>query len=701
MNCFTYGTDIFHITIGREKGIIHVKALNSELEYGIEAPVFEIEGEELELYPAGEVQVINERSMANGGKEVILGCSIEHSNPIRLNIYLQFFPESPFIRYRYEIHTQVPAKLTKINGRDNIRYAGLSFDYGEQKVTELQFSHFNPAVHSYQPNLELKNRGELVQGCSYPGPVTLVEGKDRCLLLAYEHGAEYPDTHISFHTQIKDDKLGLTVSAVKGNYYHGEIIDEKHTFVTPWFHMAAVQGDSNELFRHYRTFLLNYICENREARKPYIYYNTWNYQERNSYYNGKKYLDSMNLDRMLKEIDVAYRMGVDVFVIDTGWFGKAGDWYVNTERFPDGLLQVKQKLSGYGMKLGLWFNPTAAAATSKTYHDNIDHRITQDGRGVSNIVWETEECYFMCLASGYADVFVKKMLELHDLLGVTYFKWDGIHQYGCDSPFHNHGNEANSKEERLDCYSYKMGMEMIRIVEEVTKQCPEIIVDFDVTEEGRFVGLGFLSVGKYFLVNNGPYAMDFDLPEKFEAKSNQVAVNLNPYTNMFFFPGPARSRFCRQGVNYDFFAPSILFLAHFLPDAPVLSQNNSLASIVLGSNGIWGDLMSLSEEDVQLFADTLARYKEVAQYATESYPVTRGYTGSSPEIYEKIEPQASKGLLCFFTHVKGSYTYITQRINTEEFSGVYGADSYELTEDGRIKLTVELDENDARIVFVK
>ena len=59
---------------------------------------------------------------------------------------------------------------------------------------------------------------------------------------------------------------------------------------------------------------------NAESRKPYIFYNTWAYQERNKWWNGKTYLDSMNQDRMLAEIDVAHRMGIDVFVLDTGWY---------------------------------------------------------------------------------------------------------------------------------------------------------------------------------------------------------------------------------------------------------------------------------------------------------------------------------------------------------------------------------------------
>lgn len=700
MNCLTFKTDMINIIVGNENGFIDVKNLNTGVIYSLEAPTFEINRVVVGCQPLKSARVDNERDLANGGREIKLSCFFEHSKEIHLSIYLQYFPQSPFVRYKYELHSEDTVALTKSEGKDNIKYTGLSTGFIKSRLTELQFSQFNPKVHSYNPNFDKKSEGELINGCDFQGPIVMMEGENQCLLLAFEHGAEYPDTYLMFHAEKHADILNLNIRAEKGNYFNGEIIDKEHSFISPWFHLAVCSGDRDELFKHYRTFMLKYICEYRESRKPYIFYNTWNYQERNNNFNGKKYLDSMNLERILGEIDVAHRMGIDVFVIDTGWFNKTGDWLVNLERFPDGLAKVKQKLDGYDMKLGLWFNPIVAAKTSEMSKDNHEYKLTQDGKCISNVIWETEESYFMCLASDFSNVFIKKMVQLHKELGITYFKWDGIAQYGCDSPHHNHGNETNTKEERLQCYSYKMGMEMIRIVEEVTKQCPDIIVDFDVTEGGRFVGLGFLSVGKYFLVNNGPYAMDFDLPEKFEAATNQVAVNLSPYTNIFFFPGPARSRFCRQGTKYDSFVPSILFLTHYLPDAPVLSQNNSLASIMLGGNGIWGDLLSLSDEDIQLYSDTLNKYKEVAEYVTSSYPNVRGFIGSSPEIYEKIDHEKAKGLICFFTNVKGTYTYITEKINLNEFSNVYGADHYEVTPDERLKITVVLGTDDARTVFL-
>ena len=73
----------------------------------------------------------------------------------------------------------------------------------------------------------------------------------------------------------------------------------------------------------------------------------------------------MNEERILAEIDVAHRMGIDVFVLDAGWFEKTGDWQVSRKRFPNGLGPVKARLDRYGMKLGLWFDPLAAAVSSR------------------------------------------------------------------------------------------------------------------------------------------------------------------------------------------------------------------------------------------------------------------------------------------------------------------------------------------------
>ena len=662
-----------------------------EVQSRVEAPAFEVDGEERGNFTyAGRT---GERALPRGGREVTLRYVADGSPALQLLVTLRGYPDSPLLRFRYRLSAAAPAALTKHTGRDQIRYFTLrADDLAGMNLTEIQLSHFDPVAHSYLPNVEERSAEELAHGATFVGPIAILHTADRSILAAYEHGADHPLSFFDFRIDPVVER-GLSLVARIGNYYDGQPIGPEQAWESVWFELGAVPVALPALLKAYRAFFLDEICENTESRQPYLYYNTWNYQERNRYFNGRPYLESMHFERIAAEIDVAHRLGIDVFVIDTGWYIKTGDWAVNTDRFPDGLHAIKRKLDGYGMQLGLWFNPTVAALTSEIYKAHPEYVMTREGQPRSvGPVWETEESMSMCLASDYTGYFIEKMVRLHDELGVTYFKWDAISQYGCDSPDHHHGTASNTREERADCYAYQMGRQMIRIVEEVSRRCPRVIVDFDITEGGRFVGLGFLSVGKYFLVNNGPYFGDFDIPRTTRIEPDTI--------NVFFYPGSARPRVCRTGSRYDGVIPSILFLTHYLPDAPPLAQRNSLAALMLGGNGVWGDLLGLSEADLSLLAEHLAGYKRVAHAVTRSYPRVRGFAGSSPEVHEKIDPVTASGVVIFFTVTPGTITHLTQPLDMARLETVKGAQAWETTPDGRLSITVNLERNDAKVVYV-
>jgi alpha-galactosidase len=683
------------------------------------APTFEVDGKLRDDFSYTGISA--QATLANGGEELEFRY-ISYGEPeLLLRVTFRKYFDSPFMRVRYRLTASAPCILTKANGKDNLTYLTTPFPEGEAgALTEISLSQFEPVLHSYLPAIETYDVAEAFAGRSFSGPVMVLESEQYSLLVAYEHGADTPNPFIRYEmrpavaiperfldaevhqeevrrameskTPPPDADPFLALAAVRGNYYHGQPIGPDHAWESIWLELGMVPGGIEQLLPLYRSYLNDEMCPNPTTRKPLICYNTWNYQERNKLYNGRPYLESMNLERMLAEIDVAHRMGIDVFVIDTGWFDRPGDWQVNLQRFPDGLREVKRKLDGYGMQLGLWFNPLAAGLASQVYRDHPEYEMTWDGK-LSNhwVVWETEESASMCLASDYADAFAQVMLAFRENLGVTYFKWDGIGQYGCNSPLHHHGAEANSPEERGDCYAFQMGVHMIKMIEAVTRRYPEVIVDFDATECGRFVGLGLLGAGRFFLINNGSYARDFDTPE---------TLGIAPYMNMFFYPGPARARVCRRGSLFDVVVPSNLYLIHYLPDGPELSMRNSLASLVLGGNGIWGDLPALGEKEVRFWAENLADYKRVAAAASRAYPVMRGFVGASPEIHEKIDPVTGKGFVSFFTVTEGEFTHLTQPANFAGLSAVKGADHWEATPDGRIKITVKLGRDDARVVFL-
>ncbi|MBQ4637944.1 MAG: alpha-galactosidase [Clostridia bacterium] len=105
-------------------------------------------------------------------------------------------------------------------------------------------------------------------------------------------------------------------------------------------------------------------------RRTFVMSNTWGDRSRDA---------SLCEEFMLREIDIAHKLGVDIVQIDDGWqqgvsansIRGAGAWSgyydmdesfwaVNTERFPNGLKPLIDRANEYGIELGLWFGPDSS-----------------------------------------------------------------------------------------------------------------------------------------------------------------------------------------------------------------------------------------------------------------------------------------------------------------------------------------------------
>lgn len=611
--------------------------------HDVAAPVFNLDGRDVTMGLRTVRALGAPRELPNGCKEYAFVGDVSGEAGLHLKVVFRTAEDDPVVRFHYEVLSDTPRHLTKPAGTDRISYLGLSLA-SLPEATELRLSEFNEEFHSYMPVERSLDLRFFADGEEAMGPILLAGDATEQLLVAYEHGSTAPDEFL--HYRLSPDR-SVTLEAVKGNYWSGEEIGPDSPFSTIWFELEAIRGDRLDLQKAYRSFVLRHLALSPASRRPQIFYNTWNYQERLKSWKGKPYLAEMNLERMLREIDVAHRMGVEVFVIDTGWFEKPGDWQPSPSRFPDGLKQVKARLDGYGMKLGLWFAPTTAALTSQMLRAHTDCLRTIDGKTPSPwIVWETEASLGCCVVSRYGQDFANKLIELNRQLGVTYFKFDAVDQYGCNDPNHGHGTSSNSGSERGDCYAFQMPLAMARIAETVSSAIPDAICDFDMTESGRSFGLAYLSAGKYFLINNGPYNQNYDHP-----------LPPDGNWNLFFFPGPARDWICRSPLVFDQWIPSTLLLTHYLPDDPADNQMLSLASLVLGQDGIWGDLPAISESGVDRFASVLEKYKAVRDDMAEAFPTGSGPVGATPEVHEKIAPNG-RGAVVLFAR-PGTYRYIT------------------------------------------
>ncbi|MCD9023750.1 alpha-galactosidase [Cohnella silvisoli] len=671
---------------GEEARFWTITDRSSGREWAIGAPAFEMEGELIPVVLKSVAEREAPRQMGNGTTEYRVGGMIHGASDLRID-WIVRVPDNDnsVIRFRYELTSENGRRLTKRQGVDRLRYATLPLDdFPEAK--ELRFSEFMELVHSFCLTERPLYEQHFDSGQTAMGPLLTAGDGTVSALFAYEHGSQSPDAFIRY--RLTPDRK-VVLEAVKGNYLDGQCPDGERPYSTVWLQAALRTGNEAALASDYRSFVLQHQTLNSESRKPYIFYNTWNYQERNRNWRKKKYLDDMNLAWTLKEIDAAHEMGIDVYVLDTGWYEKTGDWRVSNERFPDGLKQVKERLNSYGMKLGLWFNPTVAAVSSEMAIRHPECVMSKGGEKAKPFeIWETEESLPFCLVSRYADAFADELIRLAKEVGVDYFKWDAIEQYGCEDPSHDHGMEKHSRQERADSYAFQQIQAMTRIVDKLCEACPEVIVDFDITEGGRSAGLAFLSAGKYFLVNNGPYYFNYDVPIDRETD----------LWNVFFYPGPARGWICRTPLNYDKWFPSVLFLTHYLPDDPRDNQLMSLGSLILGQNGIWGDLPAVSDEGRQLIGEVMALYKQIRDDITESDPVREGEVGGAPEVHEKLSARTGKGAVVIFSSTPGTYRYITRGLPDTVFWHTEGV-SVTRDKSGHAAIEVVFETPSARFVL--
>lgn len=653
----------------------------------IAPPVFEIEGTTVSA-AWKNVKQTKADTLSNAVIRYSFTGTIAQDTSMQLSAVFQVAPDNPVIKFRYILSVSSRRRFSKKDNKDHLEYLSLKFPVSGD-IAEVRLSDYNEKDHAYFLNETDINQSAFENASALMGPILLSTTDEYTHLLAYEHGSQYPNRFLEY--QLSAEKQ-ITLRAVKSNYLNKQLLDSAHDYETIWFHVATAIGNKDRMASDYRKFVLKYIAEYNASRTPYIFYNTWGRQERVKWAGGQ-YLSSMNLAYTLKEIEVAHQMGIEVYVLDMGWYQKTGDWNVNKKLFPDSLRQVKALLDKYGMKLGLWFNPTVASVSSKTLAKNEANSIMWNGAYDKPFpIWETEESVRLSLVSPYWKDYADKMIELVRELGVTYFKLDAVFQYAANGPGHFYGSEENSEAERTESYAFQLPIYMAKIIERVQRACPEAIFDFDVTEPGRAVGLQFLSSGKFFMVNNGPYFHSFDLADEW----GSPLPNKNP--QLFTNPGPARGWFMRSITRYDKWIPSILFLAHYQPDGDSLSLDINLASAILGANGIWGELLKCTPYQIKHTKVVLDQYKKVREDMLVSDPFFSGMAGMSPEIYEKINPVNGRGAIILFANEPGEYNYIS---NSEVDDTVWHNHGVTVTRDskGRAVVSAVFNKPGAKIIF--
>lgn len=133
-------------------------------------------------------------------------------------------------------------------------------------------------------------------------------------------------------------------------------------------------------------------------------------------------------DRLVAIAEVARDLGIELFVLDDGWFGardddttSLGDWFVDRRKLPNGIDGLARRIEGLGLKFGLWIEPEMVSPQSQLFEAHPDWAIGGPGRP------RTESRNQLVLDMSRPEVVDHLFGVLSAVLGsapISYVKWD-------------------------------------------------------------------------------------------------------------------------------------------------------------------------------------------------------------------------------------------------------------------------------------
>ncbi len=222
----------------------------------------------------------------------------------------------------------------------------------------------------------------------------------------------------NFKTEISRDFAGITRAVIGINDFDFSYkLHPGEEFITPSVYCGHTKGFA-EMSNQMNAFALEYILPERYRKEPLpVLYNSWEATWFNVSCEGQQKLAEMAAD-----------IGCELFVMDDGWFGQRkddwaglGDWYVNKEKFPDGLKPLIDKVKSLGMKFGLWFEPEMVNPDSDLYRKHPEWAYHYDTRESSLLRHQ------LVLNLTREDVQEHVFSSMDNMLNeydISYIKWD-------------------------------------------------------------------------------------------------------------------------------------------------------------------------------------------------------------------------------------------------------------------------------------
>ena len=232
---------------------------------------------------------------------------------------------------------------------------------------------------------------------------------------------------------------------------------------------AGLNGMSQTFHKLYRTRLARGTW--RDKVRP-ILINSW-----------EAFYFDFDAPKLLGLADAAADLGMELFVLDDGWFGKRddstsslGDWYPNEEKLKGTLKELAEKINDKGLKFGLWIEPEMTNKDSDLYRAHPDWLLAEQGKRICH----SRTQYVLDFSKKEVREYIGDMLEnLLAEVPVSYIKWDMNRTF---SEVFSNGNDREYQGKV--CHKYILGV--YELYERLTSRFPHVLFESCASGGARF-----------------------------------------------------------------------------------------------------------------------------------------------------------------------------------------------------------------------
>ena len=250
-------------------------------------------------------------------------------------------------------------------------------------------------------------------------------------------------------------------------------LDPGESFQTPEAVLVYSNAGLGGMSRTFHHFYLDHLCRSQWTKKKRpLLINSWE----------AAFFD-FDDDKLVEFAKEAKELGIDMLVMDDGWFGNRcddsralGDWWVNEDKLKGGLSHLIQRVNDLGVQFGIWYEPEMISPDSDLYRSHPDWAVCASGREKS---LARNQCVLDMTRQDVRDSIFQQMYDVISQNNIAYIKWD------CNRNI----TEAASMQlppERQGEFFHRYVLGVYELMDRITTAFPHILLENCSGGGGRF-----------------------------------------------------------------------------------------------------------------------------------------------------------------------------------------------------------------------